>query len=133
MLGYFWLSKREWARHQRELHAALKRASEAEQQLAAERQSKDWLLVQLTSRIVTKNGGYGLDHQPPEPAPSLTRPANPRGFIREPSDLDNAKLEYYKKSYREAGKSEEEAELIWEAEMRGEQPRYPYEEVEGEQ
>lgn len=131
MFGHLFVSKREWARHQRELHAALKRASDAEDRLDAERQSKDWIMVQLASRIVTKNGGYGLDHEQPERSPKPT--PHPKAWTHEPSETDLAKLEYYKKSYREAGKSEEEAELIWEAEMRGETPRYPYEELEVEQ
>lgn len=88
-------------------------------------------MVQLTSRIVTKSGGYGLDHEQPERPPKPT--PHPKAWTHEPSEMDLAKLEYYKKSYREAGKSEEEAELIWEAEMRGETPRYPYEELEVEQ
>lgn len=128
MLGYLLVSRREWARHQRELRVAINRAIYAESQLAIERQSKDWMVVQLASRLATKHGTYGLDHEAPKPlAP------HPKQWTHEPSEVDLAKLEFYKKSYREAGKSEEEAEAIWETEMRGETPRYPYEELEAEQ
>ena len=132
MLGYIWISKREWARHQRELNAAFKRASEAEQQLAAERQAKDWLVLQLASRVITKHGGYGLDHEPR--VTTETAQAKPAGgFIREPTLDDEDRLDYYKKCYREKGLSEDAAVSVWEAEMRGETPKYPYEEAEMEQ
>jgi len=91
------------------------RAEEAEERLQEERQAKDWMVAQLTSRFITKQGSYGLDHEPPKPpAP------NPKGYTHDPSVIDLAKLEYYKKCARDAGRPEEEGEAIWEAEMRGE-------------
>lgn len=122
-----WVSRREWARHQRELQTALKRAEQAEKDLASERQSKDWLMLQLASRLVTKSGQYGLDHEP-----LVKRVESPRRFVQEPSELDLARLEYYKQCFRNDGKSEDEAEALWEAEMRGETPFYPYELAEAE-
>lgn len=133
-----WVSKTELARLERDLEIALQRAKDSEDRLAAERerldgivaserQGKDWLVVQLASRVVTKHGGYGLDHEP-QPKPEARQ--HPKGFTHEPSDLDLAKLEYYKQCYRQAGKPEEEAEKYWEAEMRGESPAVEY---EGEQ
>lgn len=124
-----WITRREWARHQRELQAALKRARHAEDALAAERQAKDWLVLQLASRVITKHGGYGLDHE----APSVEVAPHPQRFTHEPTEADMAKLDYYRECYRQVGKTEEEADAIWEAEMRGEMPRYPYEELEAEQ
>lgn len=134
MFGYLWISKREWARHQRELSTALKRASDAENDLRAERQAKDWLTLQLSSRLVTKSGQYGLDHiVPPRTTETTTTiTPHPKRFTHEPTEIDFAKLEYYKECYRREGKSEDEAELLWEAEMRGESPVYPYEEMEAE-
>lgn len=117
-----WISRREIARLERELKATLQRAKDAEDRLQAERASKDWLITQLTSRFVTKQGQYGLDHEPP-PKPVL----HPKGYVSEPSEIELAKLEYYKRCYREAGKSEKEAVALWEAEMRGETPTYEYE------
>src|SRR5689334_4105799 len=99
----WFVSQREFVRLQRELNNAVKRAEFAEQQLAAERQSKDWLVLQLTSRVVTKHGGYGLDHERPEPAPS-----DPRKFTQPLSVEDKAKREYYIRCFTEAGRSEEE-------------------------
>ena len=120
-----WLSRRELARLERQLSHALRRASAAEEALAAERQSKDWLVTQLASRIVTKHGGDGLDHElPPKPVD------HPKRFTHEPSEVDLAKLEYYKQCARNAGKSEDDAVEKWEAEMRGEMPVYAFDEAE---
>lgn len=119
-----WITRRELARLERELSVALRRAERAEESLASERASKDWLVTQLTSRVVTKHGGYGLEHEAPL---RQSPPVNPRGFIRDPTDADDAKLDYYKRCFAEAGKSEDEAVALWEAEMRGESPAYPYE------
>ena len=125
-----WISRRGLVRLERELSRAIRRAEAAEQALAAERQGKDWLTVQLASRIVTKHGGYGLAHEPPPPAPPPQ--PHPRGFVRDPTEIDYAKLEYYRQCARQAGKSEEEAEHIWEAEMRGESVRYEYDDENSE-
>jgi hypothetical protein len=116
------VSKRELARLERELKAARQRADDAERRLASERQSKDWVILQLTSRFVTKQGLYGLDHEPPAPPPP-----DPRGFTRQPTAEDEARREHYIKCYLEVGRSEEDAVAIWEAEMRGEHVVYPYE------
>lgn len=124
----WFVSRRELARLQRELNSAVKRAEDAERRLDSERASKDWAILQLTSRFITKQGGYGLDSEPPQPAPP-----DPRGFARLPTAEDEAKRDYYIQCYREAGRSEEEAVAIWEAEMRGERVTYPYEqELESE-
>lgn len=123
MLGWHLVSKRELARLERELSHALKRAASAEQSLAAEREAKDRLVIELASRVVTKHGGYGLTGPVAQVEPP---PPNPRGFTHEPSEIDLAKLEYYKQCARAAGRSELEAESIWEAEMRGEPVRYDY-------
>jgi hypothetical protein len=120
-----WVSKTEMRRLLAQVSAAESRAQRAEDSLAAERARHDWLSLQLTSRVVTKHGGYGLDHEPPTPALP-----DPRNFVRVPSAEDDAKREYYIRCFREAGKSEEEAVALWEAEMRGEQVRYPYEDTE---
>jgi hypothetical protein len=122
------VSRRELARLERERSDAVKRAAVAEDRLAAERAAKDWAILQLTSRFIVKQGAYGLDAEPPQPTPS-----DPRRFVRLPTEEDDAKLEYYKQCYREAGKSEDEAVVLWEAEMRGEQVRYPYEQTEDDQ
>jgi hypothetical protein len=120
-----WISRREWIRHQRELHLALNRALDAEKRLNAERERKDAAVLELASRVVVKHGGYGLRAAEPEVEPS---PApHPRNFTHEPTETDYAKLEHYKECYRQAGRSEDDAEAIWEMEMRGETPTYPYE------
>lgn len=129
-----WLSKRDLDRLERDLLHALQRAEKAEQALiderrradeliAGERQAKDYLTLQLASRVVTKHGGYGLEVEPKSAEPV----AHPKGFVREPTDHDFTRLDYYKQCYREAGKSEDEAETLWEAEMRGETVTYEYE------
>lgn len=135
-----WVSAAEYARMEAALETALQRAVDAENRLveerkrlddlvASERQSKDWVMVQLASRLVTKNGGYGLDHE--KEVKVETQPVHPKGFVREPDAMDLAKLEYYKKCYLESGKPEGEAERLaqslWDAEMRGETPMYDYE------
>lgn len=117
-----WVSRRELARLERELKAALRRAGDAERRLEGERSRHDWTTLQLTSRFVVKQGLYGLDHEPPQPVPP-----DPRKFIRVPTEEDDAKRAYYINCFREAGKTEEEAVAIWEAEMRGEHVTYPYE------
>jgi hypothetical protein len=100
------------------------RALLAEQNLASERAGKDWLTVQLASRVVTKHGGYGLDHE----APSRTEPqSHPKGYTHEPTEMDLAKLDFYKKCAREADRDEEDAVQKWEAEMRGESLPIEYE------
>ena len=115
----------------RALDDALQRAIDAEKRLAeerkrlddlvaSERQSKDWLTLQLASRVITKHGGYGLDEKP---VPVEAQP-NPKGFIREPTYEDDAKLEFYKQCAVNAGKSIEDAVDKWEAEMRGETIAY---------
>lgn len=116
-----WLSRRELARLERELKNALQRAAEAEHRLDAERQAKDWLTLQLSSRLVTKTGGYGLDHEMPKSAAATP---HPRNYTHEPSDIDYAKLEYYKQCAANVGRSEEDAVQRWEAEMRGEMITY---------
>ena len=112
-----WITRRELARLERELKLALRRAERAEDLLAAERQAKDWLTLQLTSRVVTKQGGYGLESEPP---PKQIEPqGHPQGYTHEPTDIDLAKLEWYKQCAVNAGKPEEDAVEKWEAEMRG--------------
>jgi hypothetical protein len=123
-----WISRRELKRLLTQVATTESRARGAEDTLAAERQRHDWAMLQLTSRFVVKQGLYGLDHEPSPPVPS-----DPRRFVRLPTEEDDAKLEYYKQCYREAGKSEDEAVVLWEAEMRGEQVRYPYEQTEDDQ
>ena len=123
----FWISARELRRLERELARANKRADEAEDRLATERASKDWLTVQLASRLATKAGVYGLDH---ESLPAI-QAGHPKGFIREEEPTDTARLQYYIKCYQDAGKPHDEAEQLatqlWEAEMRGENVTYEYE------
>jgi len=125
-----WVSRAEMRRLLQQVAAAETRAQRAEDALAAERASKDWLTVQLASRVVTKHGQYGLDHAAPtkEPPP----PAIPAGFTHVPDERDYAKLEWYKQLARQRGESEDYAEKIWEAEMRGEPLPYQVE-VDGEQ
>lgn len=113
-----WLSGRELKRIERERVAALKRAVAAEDRLAEERASKDWMITQLTSRFVTKQGGYALDHEPPSKAE--LPPSRPKGYTHDPTEIDLAKLEFYKQCARSAGKDEDDAVMRWEAEMRGE-------------
>ena len=117
-----WISRHELRRLQRELDRAVKRAEDAERRLDAERQAKDWAILQLTSRFVTKQGGYALDSEKPTPAPS-----DPRRFTHEPTAEDLAKREWYIKCYIERGWPEDDAIQLWEAEMRGESVTYPYE------
>ncbi len=104
------------------------RAISAEESLASERQAKDWLTLQLASRVVTKNGGYGLDHEKPTPQIVEAIPVR----TKEPDEMDMARLDWYVKCYREAGHMDPEtaAKDYWEAEMRGE---HPLTEVEREQ
>lgn len=97
------------------LAAAEKRAEDAENALASERSAKDWLTLQLSSRVITKHGGYGLEHEP-KPAPVF----HPQGYTHDPTEIDLAKLEFYKRCARDAGRDEEDAVMRWEAEMRGE-------------
>lgn len=115
-----WISSRELRRIERERAEAATRAVSAELRLDKEREAKDRLIVQLTSRVLIKNGAYSIEPPPPLPPP------DPRGFAREPSDEDLARHEYYKKCYADAGRTEEEATQLWEAEMRGEQVTYEY-------
>ncbi len=109
-----WITRREIARLERELSIALQRATSAESALAAERQRHDWLTLQLTNRVVTKHGGYALEHEKPVDAPDLKAPS------REPSLEDYDRLDYYKQCYRNAGMDEGIAQARWDAEMRGE-------------
>ena len=108
------------------LAVALERARSAEDILAVERNAKDWLITQLTSRFLTKQGSYGLDH---EPRP--VEPVNhPKGYTHDPTEIDLAKLEYYKECARRAGHDEEDGVAKWEAEMRGEGLRIEESETE---
>ena len=118
-----WISTRELRRLERELTNAVKRANDAEERLQSERASKDWMIQQLTSRFVTKQGLYGLDNQPTPLAPT---PAHPKGFLRDPTPEDEAKLEYYIRCAINADipNPEEDATMRWEAEMRGESILY---------
>lgn len=125
-----WITRRELARLERQLTEALRRAERAEDALRSERERKDSAILELASRVVTKHGGYGLQSAEPKVE---AQPPHPKKFTHEPTDVDLAKLEYYVNEYRKAGRSEEEATMIWEAEMRGENPIYPYEEMETEQ
>lgn len=111
-----WISRREIARLERELKSALQRAADAEERLQSERSSKDWMIQQLTSRFIAKQGLYGLDSEKVVPQP------HPKGFLREPTPEDEAKLEYYIRCAHNAGipNAEEDATMRWEAEMRGE-------------
>ncbi len=111
------VSKRELARLERELARAIKRADEAEERLAAERQRHDWQSLQLVSRVVTKHGGYGLEETQAEPV--VPQP-NPKGFTHEPTPEDIDVLDFYKRAAAEAGKDESDAMQKWEAHMRGE-------------
>ena len=128
------VSQRYLDRLERDLAVALERAATAETRLtterervdsliAAERQGKDWLVTQLASRVVTKHGQYGLDHEKPK---EIEVPAHPQGFIREPTEMDLIRLQQYQKWAREAGvpNADEDAQARWEAEMRGETVQY---------
>ncbi len=110
------VSRRELARLERELSRAIKRADDAENRLAAERQRHDWQSVQLVSRVVTKHGGYGLDEVKPEP---VEPKQHPKGFTHEPTLEDLDVLNFYKQAAAEAGKDESDALQKWEAHMRG--------------
>ena len=121
-----WLNRSEYERlvklaaqsefYQEALIAAQTRAENAENALAGERQGRDWIVNQLTSRVVTKHGQYGLDHEPIKAEP----PEPAKGFNREPTEHDLAMRDWYIKCSIGAGKSEEDGERIWEAYMRGE-------------
>ncbi len=110
-----WVTKRELARLERELKAALQRAESAEDGLAAERQRHDSMILQLTSRFLTKQGTYGLDEVKRE-AP----PPNPKGFTREPTQEDIDVLNFYKTCAADGGLDESKAIEWWESHMRGE-------------
>ena len=105
------VSRRELARLERELKSALQRATAAEKGLADERQRHDWLILQLTDRIVTKRGGYGLAETKPEPV----TPPTP-----EPTQEDLDVLEFFKTCAAEVGESEQDAIEKWKMHMRGE-------------
>lgn len=106
------------------LESAEERAELAEHSLAAERSNKDWLTLQLASRVVTKHGQYGLDYEKPSEKPPVE---HPKGYTHEPTEYDLAKLEFYKRCALEAGKDEEDAIQKWEAEMMGESLPIEYE------
>ncbi len=112
-----WVTKRELARLERELARAIKRADEAEERLAAERQRHDWQSLQLVSRVVTKHGGYGLDEIKTEP---VEPKQHPKGFTHEPTQEDMDMLNFYKVCAADAGLDEQDAVRKWEAKMRGE-------------
>lgn len=126
-----WVSRREMARLERERSAAFQRAQEAEQRLmaererldsllASERQNANWTILQLTSRVVTKHGGYGLDYEPqPKEIPATV---NPSGYTHEPTQQDYDYLEWLKSEAKTYGRPESEAIAYWEARMRGEMP-----------
>ena len=96
---------------QNALAMAEERAMSAEDALAVERNRKDWLVEQLTSRVLTKQKVYGLDSEPHPVEPAVQPPF-------EPTEIDLAKLKYYKECALAAGKSEEDAQARWEEEMR---------------
>jgi len=138
-----WVSAAEYARMEAALAAALQRATTAEDRLAeerkrlddivaSERQSKDWMTLQMASRVITKHGGYGLNETPVKVEVS----PHPKGFVREPEEVDAARLQYYKTCYLQAGKPEGEADRLatelWEKEMRGESVTYDYEQDQEE-
>lgn len=110
-----WYSEKHIARLESDLKEALRRAEAAEDRLDAERQRHDWMVLQLSSRVVTKHGGYGLDHEPPKPPDP-----HPKGFTHEPTQEDFDVLNFFKASAADAGKSEQDAIDKWEAHMRGE-------------
>ena len=122
-----WVSREEYERLvQQAAHGHLSdkfeaRALAAEEALQAERASKDWLVTQLASRLATKAGTYGLDHESPKRSEPT---AHPKGFIKEPDEFDLARLGQYVKWARDAGvpDPETDAQMRWEAEMRGEAP-----------
>src|SRR6185369_2512508 len=107
------VSRRELARLERELKSALQRATSAEKGLADERQRHDWLILQLTNRVVTKHGGYALDETKPEPVEPLPR-------IPEPTQEDLDVLEFFKTCAAEVGETEESAIEKWQMHMKGE-------------
>ena len=122
------ISKREWARHERQLDAALKRAELAESRLEAERQRMDArsdaeraqftsTVVQLTSRVLTKHGAYGL----PEPEAAPLPHATPRtdGFIREPTEEDLIYREMLINDALAHGQTEDDAVKYWNSVMQG--------------
>jgi hypothetical protein len=134
-----WISAAEYKRMESALAAALRRAETAETRLAderkrlddivaSERQSKDWLTLQMASRLVQKAGQYGLGHVPGE---TSEPPPHPKGYLREPNEVDRIRLAAYIKWATEAGVAnpKEEAQQRWDAEMRGETVTY----TDGEQ
>jgi hypothetical protein len=133
-----WITAAEFARMERAIEDSLQRAIDAEKRLAeerkrlddivaSERQSKDWMTLQMASRVVTKHGGYGLN----ETSTKIEPTPHPKGFVREPEEVDSARLQYYVRCYQKVGKSADEAQQLatqlWEAEMRGENVTYEYE------
>ncbi len=112
-----WVTKRELARLERELARAVSRAEDAENRLAEERQRHDWQSLQLVSRVVTKHGGYGLEHEPQKDEPPKQ---HPKGFTHEPTQEDIDMRNYYIACAIDAGQTEDDAIQKWEAKMRGE-------------
>jgi hypothetical protein len=103
------------------------RAKSAEADLRVERESKDFMTLQMASRVVTKHGGYGLNETPVK----VEQNPHPKGFIREEEPTDTARFQYYVTCYQNAGKPLDEAQALatqlYEAEMRGESVTYDYE------
>lgn len=102
------------------LAVAEERASNAEDLLASERQAKDWLITQLTSRFLTKQGSYGLDHERSVEGLKEALAETPKAYKRQPTERDLGLLEFYKQCAAQTGQPEEDAIAKWEAVMRGE-------------
>src|SRR5260370_256179 len=95
------------------------RAESAESALVAERARVDKLNLAFMDYGSPKSGSLAISARVEPPQPS---PPHPKGYTHEPDEVELAKLEYYIKCCREAGRDESEATAYWEAEMRGERP-----------
>lgn len=120
-----WLSRADYQRlvtqaAQSDLLAkAEARAEAAESALVVERQRVDKLNLAVMDFGATKSGSLAISART-EPPPKVE--PHPKGYLHEPDETELAKLEYYKQCCRTAGRSEDEALVYWEAELRGEHP-----------
>ena len=114
---------------QERLHWANMAASElaAERERGIQERADHYKLIKaMTDRHYTVREKTYAVSTPLEPPPVN----HPKGYTHDPTEIDLAKLEYYKECARRAGHDEEDALAKWEAEMRGEGLRIEESETE---
>lgn len=114
-----WDKRAETRRLLKQVADANARVKEVEADLKAERKSKDYLVLELSSRVMTASRQYGISERPEAPIQQQSLPPAPL------TPFEESEREEFGKFAVEAGQSKEDGFELWDRRRHGE--LMPYE------